>query len=50
MPGWRQRVRFARTNLFPSAAYMRQRYQIKHPLLLPLYYPYRWLRGLRGRS
>jgi hypothetical protein len=48
MPGWRQRLRFARTNLFPSATYMRQRYRIRHPLLLPLYYPYRWLRGLRG--
>jgi hypothetical protein len=48
MPGWRQRVRFALTNLFPSAAYMRHRYGVTHPLLLPLYYPYRWLRGLRG--
>jgi hypothetical protein len=48
MPGWRQRLRFARTNLFPSAAYMHQRYHISHPLLLPFYYPYRWLRGLRG--
>jgi hypothetical protein len=47
-PGWRQRLRFARTNLFPSAAYMRERYDIQHPLLLPLYYPYRWLRGVRG--
>lgn len=48
MPGWGQRLRFARTHLFPSAAYMRQRYRILHPLLLPFYYPYRWLRGLRG--
>lgn len=48
MPGWRRRLRFARTHLFPSASYMRQRYRIRHPLLLPLYYPYRWLRGLRG--
>jgi hypothetical protein len=46
--GWRQRLRFARTNLFPSAAYLRQRYAIPHPLLVPLYYPYRWWRGLRG--
>lgn len=50
MPGWRQRLRFARTNLFPSVAYMRQRYQISNPLLLPFYYPYRWLRGLRDVS
>jgi len=48
MAGWRQRLRFTRTNLLPSAAYMRQRYRIPHPLLLPLYYPYRWLRGLCG--
>jgi Uncharacterised nucleotidyltransferase len=48
MSGWRRRLRFARTHLFPSASYMRQRYRIRHPLLLPLYYPYRWLRGLRG--
>jgi len=45
---WRQRLRFTRTNLLPSAAYMRQRYRIPHSLLLALYYPYRWLRGLRG--
>jgi hypothetical protein len=50
MPGWRQRLRFARTNLFPSVAYMRQRYRIAHPLLLPFYYPYRWFRGLRDLS
>jgi hypothetical protein len=48
MPEWRQRLRFARTNLFPSAEYMRRRYRIPYPFLLPLYYPYRWLRGLRG--
>ena len=39
MSGWRPRLRFARTNLFPSAAYMRQRYGVAHPLLLPFYYP-----------
>ena len=48
MPTWRQRLRFARMHLLPSAAYMRQRYDIRHPLLLPLYYPYRWLRGALG--
>ena len=48
MTGWSRRLRFAATQLFPSAAYMRQRYAIRNPLLLPLYYPYRWLRGLRG--
>ena len=47
---WRQRVAYAWTHLVPSAAYMGARYQIVHPLLLPFYYPYRWLRGLRGRD
>lgn len=48
MGGWRARFGYAWTHLFPSAEYMRQRYGIRHPLLMPLYYPYRWLRGLRG--
>ena len=45
---WRERFRFARTNLLPGPAYMRERYGVRHPWLMPLYYPYRWLRGLRG--
>jgi len=48
LPGWRQRLRYAWSILFPSAAYMRQRYRVSHDGLLPLYYPYRWLIGLRG--
>lgn len=48
MSGWRQRIRYAWIQLFPSAAYMRGRYRIRHSLLLPLYYPYRWWVGLRG--
>jgi hypothetical protein len=47
-PGWRDRVRFAWSNLLPSAAYMRVRYNIRHGLLTPLYYPYRWLLGIRS--
>ena len=50
MSDWRQGLRFARTNLFPSPAYMRRRYAIAHPLLTPFYYPYRWLRGALGRE
>ena len=50
IPDWGRRLRFARTNLFPSSEYMRQRYGIPHPLLLPAYYPYRWYRGLLGRE
>lgn len=46
MPDWRSRLRYGVHNLFPSAAYMRQRYNITRPLLLPFYYPYRWWLGL----
>jgi hypothetical protein len=48
LPGWRARLRFAWSNLFPSWAYMRRRYHIAHPWLLALYYPYRWWLGLRS--
>jgi hypothetical protein len=48
LPGWSPRLAFAWLNLIPSAAYMRQRYGIRHPVFVPLYYPYRWLRALRG--
>ncbi len=48
LPGWQQRLRFAWTNLFPSPDYMRSRYRIPHPLLVPVYYPYRWFLGLRS--
>jgi len=47
MHGWRPRLAYASTHLFPSPAYMRARYHIRHRALLPLAYPYRWLRGLR---
>lgn len=47
IPGWGARLRYVWGNLFPSAAYMRGQYRISNRLLLPLYYPYRWLRGLR---
>ncbi len=45
-PTWTERLRFAWSNLFPSPAYMRERYAIHHPLLLPFYYLYRWILGL----
>lgn len=47
MPNWRLRLRYGLAQLFPSAAYMQDRYRPPHPLLLPLTYPYRWLLGLR---
>lgn len=48
LPGWRQRLRFAWHHLFPSRAYMEHRYRVPHPWLVPLYYPYRWFRGVRS--
>jgi hypothetical protein len=47
-PSWGQRLRMAWVNVFPTPAYMRQRYGIRHPLLVPFYYPYRWFLGLKG--
>jgi hypothetical protein len=48
LPGWGPELRFAWRNLFPPASYMEQIYRVPHSLLLPLYYPYRWLLGLHG--
>lgn len=44
--GWRRRAYFALANLFPTAAYMRERYALPSDLLLPFAYPYRWALGL----
>lgn len=46
-PTWKQRLRFAWNTLFPTRAYMQHRYGISTPILTLLYYPYRWLRGLK---
>jgi hypothetical protein len=48
LPGWRPRLRFAWRNVFPPARYLEQVYQVPHPLLIPLTYPYRWLVGVRS--
>lgn len=48
LPSWRQRLRYALLQLFPTPAYMAERYHLRTPLLLPLAYPYRWLLGLWG--
>ncbi len=45
LPTWQQRLRFAGLHLFPSPAYMRQRYTLSHAALLPAYYLYRWVSG-----
>ena len=46
LPDWSGRLRYAMRNLFPPVAYMRWRYVPRRTWLLPLAYPYRWLRGL----
>jgi len=40
------RVRALWSNIFPSPAFMRQRYAVKAGWLLPGYYPYRWIDAL----
>jgi hypothetical protein len=46
LPTFPQRVKYIMTQLFPSVHYMRERYGMFHPLLLPFYYIYRLLRGI----
>lgn len=47
LPTWRSRLAFLWHDLlFPSIAFMRRRYDIRHRFLVPLCYPYRWLSGL----
>ena len=47
IPSCTWRFRFVWRNLFPPPGYMRQIYGVPHPFLLTLYYPYRWILGLR---
>lgn len=48
LPGWGARLRFAwRVLIFPSTDYMQRRYRPSHRALIPLYYPYRRVLGLR---
>jgi hypothetical protein len=48
MPGGWDRMAFLLANLFPSAKYMDERYGIRRSYFRPLYYPYRWGRGVTG--
>jgi len=48
LTGWRERVRFAFDHIFPSVAYMRDRYNIRYPAMVVFYYPYRWYLGLKS--
>lgn len=43
---WPRRLEYAWYSLLPTPDYMRRRYKINRPLLLPIYYPYRWLVGI----
>jgi hypothetical protein len=43
--GWGQKVALLREHLFPPAAYMRQKYSITNPALLPFLYAWRIVRG-----
>jgi hypothetical protein len=45
---WPARLHYARSMVLPSPAFMRDRFAIRHAWLVPFYYPYRWLRALRG--
>ena len=46
-PRWYDRLKIMATKLFPPPAYMRQRYHIHSPWLIPFYYPWRWLKMVR---
>jgi len=48
IPGLRDKSFFALANIFPSYHYMKHRYKIKHPVMLPFYYIYRWYLGIFG--
>lgn len=47
IPSRKAQLRFVWRNLFPPAGYMEQIYGVRHRLLVPLYYPYRWMLGVR---
>lgn len=46
LTGWRERLRFLGSSIFPPISYMRHRYAASNPLLVPFTYPYRWLLSL----
>ncbi len=41
-------VRYVWDMAFPSATYMREHYGMPNMALLPVYYVWRWLRGMGG--
>lgn len=46
LPDWRKKLHFAFSNIFPSITYMKIRYRFNHPLMLPVFYLYRWYLGI----
>lgn len=42
------RLKYVWEILFPTKAFMVAKFNIKHPALLPFYYPYRYYMGLKG--
>lgn len=46
LTGWRERLRYLGSSIFPPISYMRHRYALSNPLLVPFTYPYRWLLSL----
>ena len=46
LSSWRQRLQVIRTLAFPPAAYMEQAFGVRSPVLLPIMYVWRGLRGV----
>ena len=47
LTGWKERSKLVREHLLPPAKYMRERYGVRTPALLPFYYAWRIVRGAR---
>jgi len=46
LPGWRSKIQLLREHLFPPPNYILEKYQIKHRVLLPVYYALRITQGI----
>lgn len=47
LEGWRSKMQLLREHVLPPPSYMRAAYGISHPVLLPLFYVWRLVRGAR---
>ncbi len=45
---WKFRLNMIIQGLFPPSGYLRRRYSIRHPFLIPFYYVYRWFDLFNG--